>query len=165
MNEKKRKQCIPVCGYLLWLLLTPGLVACQSMYYGGLPQGDPASGYGITGFVSASPSTAAPGVAVTLVALSSGETIGSVQTDAMGKYTFYPLQPGSYQIKVGSLTLPATVTASHVRLDVDLSAADGKANLLSEDSGPLEPIDLQVTYNNNGSPILTAEGKEYLLCD
>jgi hypothetical protein len=92
------------------------------MYYGGLPQGDPAAGYGITGFVSASPGTAAPGVVVTLVALPSDETIGSVQTDTMGKYIFYPVQPGSYQVKVGSFTLPATVTASHVRLDVDLSA-------------------------------------------
>ncbi len=260
------------------LFLSIFLFSCESMYYGGLPQGDPIAGYGITGFISSSPGSAAPGETVVLVEMASGRTVGSVQADAMGKYTFYPVKTGSYQVRVNRIRLPATVTASHVRLDVDLSAPDGRMNYasaalkqkdvaepsraapgesasgaaadqgmtataggvdgqlkqlllssawcsfsyskssgvtksgrvrffangtystkrrsegyssgsggtfasqgdsgsdghwnvrggrlyISEGSGPLEPVGLKINYNNNGAPILVADGKEYMQCN
>ncbi|MBU4261711.1 MAG: hypothetical protein KKC76_07510 [Proteobacteria bacterium] len=51
------------------------------------------------------------------------------------------------------------------------SEADGRWEVvrdqlfMSEGNGAMEPVDLIIKFNSNGSPILEAEGKEYCRCD
>jgi hypothetical protein len=131
MDVNGKKNRITILFYSLFLFLTLLLISCESINYAGLPQGDPASGYGVTGFIGSAPGSAAPGQIVTLVDITSGKTVGNVQTNYMGKYTFYPVKPGSYQVNVKSIKLPVAVTSSHVRLDIDLSSLDGRMDYLS----------------------------------
>ena len=55
MSMHVNKDCAKISIALLCLFLTMLLLSCETMYYGGLPKGDPASGYGITGYIGASP--------------------------------------------------------------------------------------------------------------
>jgi hypothetical protein len=131
MKVYAEKNCATILTTFLSICLTMFLLSCESINYAGLPQGDPASGYDVTGFISAAPGSAAPGQIVTLVDITSGKTVGSVQTNYMGKYTFYPVKPGSYQVNVKSIKLPVAVTTNHVRLDMDLSSPDGRMDYLA----------------------------------
>ena len=61
---------------------------------------------------------------------------------------------------LGRVDLACTDSGSDGRWEVK-----GGMLYMSEGAGQLEPVDLKVTYNSNGSPILTADGVEYCRCD
>lgn len=44
-------------------------------------------------------------------------------------------------------------------------AVRGGQFFLSEGDGPLEPVPLSVSYNSNGYPLITADGREYSQCN
>ncbi len=104
------------------------LNACGG-YYLGLPKASPGN-YGIVGFVGKGSQQAAPSELVTL-ADADGKQLGSVTTDAWGKFKFYPLPAGSYTLTCGDKQLPVIITDNHQRVDIDLNAKDGKMDYVA----------------------------------
>ena len=100
--------------------------ACGGKYM-GLPPASAENGYGIVGYVGKSSQEAAPSENVVLVN-EQGTVVSSVTTDVWGKYKLYPLQPGTYILKVGEIERQVVVATNHQRIDIDLSKKDGSMN-------------------------------------
>ena len=82
----------------------------------------------VHGFVGHSSISAAPNVSVKLIDGESGKIIDIVQTNFFGKYKFKDVPPGYYKITSGKVTREIMMKEADVRLDIDLSAADGAMN-------------------------------------
>jgi hypothetical protein len=93
-----------------------------------VPAGDPQSGYAIHGYVGQTTDTAAPGATVLLLDGPTDKALASTQANFMGNYKFTGLQPGHYKVKVNDKIREVVLAAENLRLDINLSAADGSMN-------------------------------------
>ena len=92
--------------------------------------------YAIKGFIGESASQAAPNTTVELLDGNTGAVIDGMSTNFFGKYKFKGIAPGVYIVQVESLQKKVYVKEKDVRLDIDLSAANGTmdyaGNILKE---------------------------------
>ena len=84
-----------------------------------------AAGSKVHGFVGHSSVSPAANVSVKLIDGESERIIDIVQTNFFGKYKFKEVPPGYYKIISGKVTREIMMKEADVRLDIDLSAADG----------------------------------------
>ena len=84
------------------------------------------SGYKISGFVGKSPVAPAPGETVTLFDARTNRLIMKATTNFFGKYSFTELPQGDYRVLVGQLQRELSLRGQNIRLDLDLSAPEGK---------------------------------------
>jgi len=135
-----------------FLLLALSLLCLSCASPPGL--GDPGSGFRIEGYVGRGSTTAAVGEQVVLLSATTGEPIATDQTNFFGKYGFEGLPAGGYRIQVGSILREAVLVDKNVRLDIDLTAADGRMDYAkgaiesatkgaTGSSGPTDPAMMQ----------------------
>ncbi len=103
-------------------------LGCATM---GVPAGSPETGWSIYGYVGRTANDVAVGERVALVDGKTGQEVTAANADMMGKYVFSYLQPGHYVLQVGKHKLDAQLGQENLRLDVDMSAADGRMNYLA----------------------------------
>ena len=84
-----------------------------------------AAGPKVHGFVGHSSVSPAANVTVKLIDGESERVIDIVRTNFFGKYKFKEVQPGYYKITSGKVTREIMMKEDDVRLDIDLSSADG----------------------------------------
>jgi hypothetical protein len=87
--------------------------------------GSPETGYVIEGFVGRGSAMPAANVAVSLVDETTGQTVGTAQTNFFGKYRFSALSEGKYIIRAEQVEHRVVVAGQGVRLDLDLNAPGG----------------------------------------
>ncbi|MFB3908835.1 MAG: hypothetical protein ACE15D_10570 [Candidatus Eisenbacteria bacterium] len=138
------ERLVTVVGLLTVALL---VASCSSRPEPGIA-GD--AGLKIGGFVGKSSTEAASSEQVVLVDASTGQPIATDQTNLFGKYGFDHLPAGKYQVQVGSITRDVVLIDKNVRLDIDLSASDGRMDYVkgsldaavkgpTVDAGPSDP--------------------------
>jgi len=81
--------------------------------------------FNLSGWVGRSSSEPAAKVVVKLLD-ESGKVLDMVQTGFFGRYKFEKLKPGLYIVQVGELKLEALLKNKDLRMDIDLSAKDGR---------------------------------------
>lgn len=112
--------------------------------------GTAATGLKIAGYVGKSSTAAAPSEQVVLIDAATGQPIATDQTSIFGKYGFDHLPAGDYRIQVGTIARDVTLVDRNVRLDIDLSASDGRMDYMkgsldaavkgaTADAGPSDP--------------------------
>jgi hypothetical protein len=84
-----------------------------------------AAGPKVYGFVGHSSVSPAANVTVKLIDGESERVVDIVQTNFLGKYKFKEVRPGYYKITSGKVTREIMMKEDDVRLDIDLSSADG----------------------------------------
>ncbi|MEW6520051.1 MAG: carboxypeptidase-like regulatory domain-containing protein [Thermodesulfobacteriota bacterium] len=138
---------LPVWIYVLFFV-TPLVAACLPI----VPPGSPETGYAITGFVGESSQIPAPNETVFLLDGQTEKPLASTGTNFFGKYTFSGLPPGLYILQVRHIKWGVLIKEQSERLDIDLSAPDGKMNYLANhqlkqatETAPLQPQPGQAT--------------------
>jgi len=111
----------------LFFLITPLASSCIPL----VPPGSPETGYTITGFVGESSQIPAPNETVLLLDGQTEKPLTSVETNFFGKYAFAGLPPGLYIMQVRNIKWGVLIKDQSERLDIDLSAPDGKMNYLA----------------------------------
>jgi len=93
--------------------------------------GNAADGWGIAGYVGQSSTQAAPGVQVSLRDVDTGAVLAATTTDAVGKYEFLHLKPGTYLLESGKVQRRIALAQRDMRVDIDLSKPTGEMSYAS----------------------------------
>jgi len=112
--------------YALFFIVSFFLISCVTTS----PPGNPQTGFTISGYVGKTPTVPAPGETVLLIDGRSQQTIESAVSNFFGKYTFKGLLAGHYIIRVGKVNRDIFLRSDDIRLDIDLSAPDGKMDYM-----------------------------------
>ncbi len=79
----------------------------------------------VSGYVGLDPATPAARIQVVLRDRATGTPVATDTTNLLGHYKFKNVPPGEYVVVCGKVERPVTVVDTKVRLDIDLSEADG----------------------------------------
>jgi len=91
---------------------------------------DSLTGYSISGFVGKSPVMPAAGETVALVDARNNRRLMNVVTNFFGKFSFKGLPQGDYRLFIGKIQREVSLRGRNIRLDIDLSAPEGKMDYL-----------------------------------
>jgi len=146
-----RKASLPLISLIVILIVT----ACVTMPF---TPDNSANGYKIEGFIAKSAQEAASGERVALVNADTGQTLDQVSSNAFGKYSFSQLPPGQYQVRVGQITRDVMLHNRNIRLDLDLSAPDGKMDYMKDAMTKLSNMFAPKSQQNSQTPSTGSAG-------
>ena len=121
-------------SYVFIFSLSFFLISCVTTS----PPGNLQTGFTISGYVGKTPTVPAPGETVFLIDGRSQQTIESVVCNFFGKYTFKNLPAGHYIVRVGKINRDVFLRGGDIRLDVDLSTADGSMDYMGHQLKEME---------------------------
>lgn len=111
---------------LILFAVAVAAVACSTVPVS--VRGNASEGWGIAGYVGNSSTQAATGVEVKLRDVDTGAVLATATTDAVGKYEFLRLKPGSYVLESGKVQRKVLLPQRDLRVDLDLSKPNGEMN-------------------------------------